>query len=195
MRKKWRNRLVFAYLPVFMLVIVVLLWIFFLTMSELSKQQALKANEIYAENTMQYIDSKLRTVEQYIVQTFLDDQSVIDFYSIAPLSQNRYLNDRDVYKKLILLRDSFSEIDSVYLYRTRDQIVLSDTSMIGLDQFSNSPYLKTLIAAPPATRWSIGREYVDYSGLTTPVVSLVMRMPLPLGTEGVLVAYQIGYAL
>jgi two-component system response regulator YesN len=188
MRKNWRNRLVFAYLPVFILVIIVLLWIFFVTMSELSKQQALKANEIYAENTMQYIDSKLRTVEQYIVQTFLDDQSVIDFYSISPLSQNRYLNDRDVYKKLILLRDSFSEIDSVYLYRTRDQIVLSDTSMMGLDQFSNIKYLNTLIATPPANRWSIGREYIDNAGSTTSVVSLVMRMPLPLGTDGVLVA-------
>ncbi|NQX68341.1 AraC family transcriptional regulator [Paenibacillus alba] len=188
MRKKWRNRLVFAYLPVFILVIVVLLWIFFVTMSELSKQQALKANEIYAENTMQYVDSKLRTVEQYIVQTFLDDQSVIDFYSTSPFAQNRYLNDRDVYKKLILLRDSFSEIDSVYLYRTRDQIVLSDTSMMGLEQFPNSPYLHTLITAPPANRWSLGREYLDNSGVTRPVVSLVMRMPLPLGTEGVLVA-------
>ncbi|UKS29378.1 helix-turn-helix domain-containing protein [Paenibacillus sp. HWE-109] len=188
MRKKWRNRLVFAYLPVFILVIVVLLWIFFVTMSELSKQQALKANEIYAENTMQYVDSKLRTVEQYIVQTFLDDQSVIDFYNVSPLAQNRYLNDRDVYKKLILLRDSFSEIDSVYLYRTRDQIVLSDSSMMGLEQFANSSYLHTLLAAPPANRWSIGREYLDNSGVTTPVVSLIMRMPLPLGTDGVLVA-------
>ncbi|GGI44945.1 hypothetical protein GCM10008018_09630 [Paenibacillus marchantiophytorum] len=188
MRKKWRNRLVFAYLPVFILVIVVLLWIFFVTMSELSKQQALKANEIYAENTMQYVDSKLRTVEQYIVQTFLDDQSVIDFYNVSPLAQNRYLNDRDVYKKLILLRDSFSEIDSVYLYRTRDQIVLSDSSMVGLEQFANSSYLHTLLAAPSANRWSIGREYLDNSGVTTPVVSLIMRMPLPLGTDGVLVA-------
>lgn len=188
MKKNWRNRLVFAYLPVFILVIIVLLWIFFVTMSELSKQQALKANEIYAENTMQYIDSKLRTVEQYIVQTFLDDQSLIDFYSTSPLSKNRYLNDRDLYKKLILLRDSFSEIDSVYLYRARDQIVLSDTSMMGLDQFSNSQYLNHLIAAPPANRWNIGRDYIDSSDLTTPVVSLVMRMPLPLGTEGVLVA-------
>ncbi|MDF2814415.1 MAG: hypothetical protein K0Q81_615, partial [Paenibacillus sp.] len=172
----------------FILVIIVLLWIFFVTMSELSKQQALKANEIYAENTMQYVDSKLRSVEQYIVQTFLDDQSVIDFYSESPSSQNRYLNDRDVYKKLILLRDSFSEIDSVYLYRTRDQMVLSDTSMLALDQFVNSPYLNALIATPPASRWSIGQEYIDNAGITTPVVSLVKRMPLPLGTEGILVA-------
>jgi AraC-like DNA-binding protein len=188
MRKKWGNRLVFAYLPVFILVIIVLLWIFFVTMGELSKQQALKANEIYAENTMQYVDSKLRTIEQYIVQTFLDEQSVIDFYSVSPSSQNRYLNDRDVYKKLILLRDSFSEIDSVYLYRARDRIILSDTSMLALDQFTNSQYLNALIATPPTNRWSIGREYIDNSGIITPVVSLVMRMPLPLGTEGVLVA-------
>lgn len=187
MRKKWGNRLVFAYLPVFILVIIVLLWIFFVTMSELSKQQALKANEIYAENTMQVVDSKLRSIEQYIVQTFLDEQSVIDFYSVSPSSPNRYLNDRDVYKKLILLRDSFSEIDSVYLYRDRDQIVLSDMSMLTLNQFTNSPYMNAIIAAPPVNRWSIGRKYIDNAGITTPVVSLVKRMPLPLGTDGILV--------
>ncbi|MEK3911169.1 helix-turn-helix domain-containing protein [Paenibacillus sp. FSL H7-0331] len=188
MRNKWGNRLVFAYLPVFILVIIVLLCIFFVITSELSKQQALKANEIYAENTMQYVDSKLRSVEQYIVQTFLDDQSVIDFYSVSPSSPNRYLNDRDVYKKLILMRESFSEIDSVYLYRNRDQIVLSNTSMMPLDQFANSQYLKALLAASADNRWSIGREYIDNNDITTPVVSLVKRMPLPLGTDGILVA-------
>ncbi|NOU93226.1 helix-turn-helix domain-containing protein [Paenibacillus sp. LMG 31456] len=187
MRKKWGNRLVFAYLPVFILVIIVLLWIFFVTMSELSKQQAIKANEIYAENTMQYVDSKLRSIEQYIVQTLLDEQSVIDFYSVSPSSPNRYLNDRDVYKKLILLRDSFNEIDSVYLYRARDQVILSDTSMLALEQFTNSQYVNALMAAPSANHWSVGREYIDNAGVSTPVVSLVKRMPLPLGTDGILV--------
>jgi uncharacterized protein (UPF0333 family) len=80
MKRKWGNRLVLAYLPAFILVIVVLSGIFFMTMSEQSRQQAAQANAIYAENTLQYIDARLRLVEQYVVRTFLEDQSVIDFY-------------------------------------------------------------------------------------------------------------------
>ncbi|MDF2924578.1 MAG: transcriptional regulator, AraC family [Paenibacillaceae bacterium] len=187
MRKKWANRLVLAYLPAFILVIAVLSGIFFVTISQTSREQAVQSNEIYAENTMQYIDAKLRTVEQYMVRTFMEDRSVSDFYSETPATANHYLNDRDVYAKLNLLRKSFDEIDSVYLYRARDHVVLSDASMLGLDQFDNRVYLEKLLSAPPGFRWTIGADYVNEAGLPTPVVSLVKPMPLPLGTDGIMV--------
>lgn len=187
MRNKWSNRLMLAYLPAFIVVITVLSCIFFATMSQSSREQAVRSNAIYAESTMQYIDAKLRSIEQYMVRAFMEDRAVGDFYSEAPLAANHYLNDRDVYTKLGLLRESFSEIDSVYLYRSRDQTVLSDTSMLKLDQFDNRAYLEKLLANRSADRWVTGKEYVNASGKNTPVISLVKPMPMPLGTDGVMV--------
>lgn len=60
------QRLLLSYLPVFLVIVATLLFLAYLSLSEMSTRSALKANTLLSHNIGQTIDDALRSVDSFI---------------------------------------------------------------------------------------------------------------------------------
>lgn len=185
MKKSGYYRWLFSYLPVFFSIISILVFIFFLAISGYSRQQAGQANEIFTRNVMQAMDSFLRFTEQTIVQELLTDEKFTLFYD--PFQQMTPFQTYEVMKKIRTLAAISESIDSIYLYRLSDHRVLTTNTMIPLEQFDDRAFVEQ--NHPLSFAWSNSRSYKELrdSGFSRQVVSLVKKVPLLTGSQGLIV--------
>ncbi|SDE46323.1 Helix-turn-helix domain-containing protein [Paenibacillus sp. UNCCL117] len=188
MKKNWFYRLLLSYLPVFLVMIVAVILIVFVQLSRYSKQEALKANDAFITFLKQSLDASLTNVDELAVD-FLNKAAINDFY-YNPEKQNdqmlAYQISTDMHR--IVLRSDF--IDSMYLYRMQDDIVLSYDMLKPRTGFGDQAFIDQIRQADFLNYWwSDVRSYRSFEGLEKyeKVVSLVRKVPLLTGTHGLLV--------
>lgn len=174
MQKKWFYRMLFSYLPVFFVISLSLLLIAYLTISEMSKNSALKANEVLSHHAMQAIDNALNGLDEYLVQQIVDNEFLKDFYKSSDLQAREY---RD-YQTASVLRQMMENnrlIDSIYLYRTEDNMILTPSTFVKLDLFGDKQFVGQNLSSLLAFRWTDERPFSESPGDPAPsqVVSLV----------------------
>ncbi|WP_179215942.1 helix-turn-helix domain-containing protein [Paenibacillus sp. MY03] len=173
MRINRLNRIQLSYLPVFFVISLSLLFIAYLTLSEVSKQSAHKANNMLAHNVMQMIDNSLQSIDLAIDRQLLENDMISLFFQETSIRDRQYWD----YRTAIVLNElleSHPLIDSIYLYRTRDNMVLSPTTFIRLDEFGDKQFVGRKLSSLQPFRWTSNREYREQSGdSTVDVVSLV----------------------
>lgn len=183
------HRWLLSYLPVFLTIVSILIFLFFTVLGNYSKQQAIKANEVFARNILQTTDSILRFSDQTMIKEILTNDRIRLFFDGDALSDpfENYL----ISQRVRDLSTYLLSIDSIYLYRVSDQTVLTSNTMIPLEQFADRAFLERAMQAEGAHAWSVIRSFREFQGETgvqKQVISLSKKIPLNSGIQGLIVA-------
>lgn len=186
MRKNPWLRFFLSYLFVFLFTAVSLVVIFLFILGNASKEEAGNANNRYAHTVVKTFDNTLRNIEQAIIQETLTNSDLQAFYD--------HTGTIDVYSNYLLysrfrdLTSSINGIDSIYLYRTSDQKVMSDSYLLDLADFEDKEFVTSRMEQPQLNSWSSPRSYSSIrGGQSRQVVSLVKGIPFGTAQQGLLV--------
>lgn len=169
------NRLIriqLSYLPVFFVISLSLLFIAYLTLTEVTKQSAYKANEILSRNIVQTVDDSLKAIDTAIDRQLMDNEMIDRFFQPGNVPDRPYWDYRTV-ATLNELLANHPLIESVYLYRTSDNTVLSATMSAKLDEFGDKEFVGKQLSSLKPFHWTerrLFRERPDGTGAS--VVSL-----------------------
>ncbi|MDF2713899.1 MAG: hypothetical protein K0R28_824, partial [Paenibacillus sp.] len=186
---KMYHRWLLSYLPVFLTIVSILIFLFFTVLGNYSKQQAIKANEVFAGNFLQTTDSILQFSEQMLLKEILTNDRIRLFFDGDKWSdpyENYLLSQRVRDLSTYLL-----SIDSIYLYRVSDQVVLTSNTMLQLEQFADRSFIVQALKAEGTRTWSEVRTFRELQGevgVQKRVISLSKKIPLHTGSQGLIVA-------
>ncbi|MFD0961108.1 helix-turn-helix domain-containing protein [Paenibacillus chungangensis] len=185
MRNKWQLRLLFSYIPVFLIIVLFIMAMVYLVLIEISKNQTRRSHEVFTNQVMQSIDFQLKAIDQLMMKEirnnnqfrqFLQGNNMDDPYTIYEVSRD-----------LTAIVQSTNLIDSIYIVRLSDWMVISDQQMIpNIHLFDDADYIEGMIEHLNVHSWSGARSYKGYVGSgERNVVTLVRQAPLFSGTQGV----------
>ncbi|GIP32643.1 hypothetical protein J2TS4_18530 [Paenibacillus sp. J2TS4] len=161
MRKNWFNRLLLSYLPVFFVISLSLLLITYLTLNEMSKRSAIRANELLSQSIMQLIDNTLLDLDTLMQQQLMhNDKIKLFFQTVAPADRQQA-----DYEAAAALNDLMSKnpmIGSVYLFRTEDQVVLTPATRTTVEKFGDKYFIGKYVKSLRPFRWLDKREYQEH---------------------------------
>lgn len=191
MSKHWFYRQMFSYLPVFFVISIVLIVSMFLSITNLSEKATVDANEVFAKHVFQSIDYQLQGVEQLIVNEILNNDRFMFFFNGAADNKD-YFSMYEMSTKVKNLKVANPLIDSIYLFRSDDLKILTESSFLPLNRFVDQAFILQLTSTentaliPNWTGVRLYKEFLDSEHVTT-VVSLVKKVPPPLGNQGIIV--------
>lgn len=186
MQQSWFRRLLLSYFPIFLITITIIVFLSFLMVNEISRKETAKADAVSTRFIMENLERSVNDVEMsvlkemetngnysaYLNRSSDDDQSLI--YSLAP--------------RLRSLNENSELIESAYLYRDADRTVLTERGRSELSAFPDRAFIEEALKKPEYRGWSKVRSLREV-GSTTPtrVISMYKRLPLPFGSQGMLV--------
>jgi len=180
MANNWYNRLLLSYIPIFIIVPLVLIIIFLLGAAEMTRKETVRANEVFSGQATQSLEYSLRAINEMMNREIISN----GFTPFFTKSGNPYIAANEVSRKLNEIKLSNPLIDSLYLYRHLDGVVLGHQSMQTMDQFSDREFLTQMLEQPGRTGWSDPRT-LGADGKV--VVSLTRTVPLLTGEYGLMV--------
>jgi|GEM_PF-3128726 len=187
MRSKWLVRLMLSYIPVFLFVFFFVLVLSYLIMAEMTRNQTVRAQQAFSEQMMHSIDMQLGILDQMMMKEIK--------YNL-PLQQFLQANEADdpfnfyeVSELLSTLVRTTPLVDSVYIVRFSDSVVITDSRMSAANsKFTDVTFYEPLIGDQRISQWSSARSYRGFEGgLQRQVVSLARQAPLFTGTQGLLI--------
>lgn len=186
MNKTWFRRMIWSYLPIFLIIFTVIFFVFFQTLIEQNKKNAVEANKIFAGQLMQSIDISLKTIDQSIINEILKNKLILQFFEEID-DHNVYLNYQ-VAKRLQELKQEMPMIDSIYLVRLHDQFIYSGNVFHQVEEFGDHVFVQELERNSHQSQWTNLRQYREFSDQDYKnVISLVREAPISNGTKGFLV--------
>lgn len=184
MNKKWFYRTLLSYIPVFFIVTSLLFFIFFQTLNQESKKEAAKANQFLAEQALNTIDSTLKSIDQKVTFDILSNSDFSYFLSPEEEIAGRSIRMVNTIHKLMVTNPI---IDSIYIVRFEDSLVLTNSTSFNLNQFPDQPFIEEM-RANPSNRWSGRRSYEEFSQSgSRQVISLTRGIPIHTREQGMLV--------
>lgn len=183
MSKSWFNRLTFSYLPILIIVPVILMILFFVGSAELSKRETARANEVFSRQAVQSLDYSFRSISEMMNREILSGE----FDPFFSTSENPYLTANDASTRLGRLKLTNPLIDSLYVYRMSDGVVLSNLSIGRVEDFADRAFIEEVLDGPLPTRWSEPREAYALNAQPRTVVTLTRGIPLLTGEQGLMV--------
>ncbi|NEN87094.1 helix-turn-helix domain-containing protein [Paenibacillus elgii] len=190
MKKTWFYRLLFSYFPIFFSLTSVLILLAFLFVSDLSRKETMNANQMYVRHVIQMIDHSLRETDGMLIHEIETNDKLRTFFQRNAGSQN-YFSTYEVSKKINELVTFNTFIDSVYLYRFSDGMVISPAVFVPLEKFGDRTFLTGHLDSRIPYTLSERRIYSDAldpeNRPPASVVSIVRRYPLLTGEQGVVV--------
>ncbi|RAV18974.1 helix-turn-helix domain-containing protein [Paenibacillus contaminans] len=186
MNKTWFYRTLLSYVPVFFVVTAFLFFIFFQTLSEQNKKNAVKANDVLARQAMQSIDHSLKSIDQKLTYEAMNNQDMVRYFA-QDGEEDLYLNVRlmNAIQEFIVNNPL---VDSMYLVRFKDRSVLSLGTSYPLDQYPDAGFIKQREHAPNSL-WSDVRSYREFSfEVDKRVVTLTRGVPIFTQDKGMIIA-------
>ncbi|WP_146767077.1 helix-turn-helix domain-containing protein [Paenibacillus sp. YN15] len=186
-KKTWYHRMLLSYLPIYFLVTSVIILLAFLMISNMAKREAVDANRIYTEQQMQALDKSLREIDDMLVKDLQYDAVITRFYKGGQPSS--YLDGYETSKKLSQLTATSSLIDSIYLYRFEDSMIMSPNMMIPVDKFGDRAFADSFRTSSKLYTFSQQRDYKEFldQDYPSPVFSIVRNYPLLGKHQGIIV--------
>ncbi|MFE5319306.1 helix-turn-helix domain-containing protein [Paenibacillus sp. NPDC056579] len=199
MRKQWYYRLLLSYLPIFVVASSVVVLISIITVRLTIGNEANRVNEVATKQMLQSVDDALRSIDQLIVKEILNSVTFDKFFDPAK-ETNKYLDSLEMSERIRNIIHATPLIDSLYLYRFRDQIVLTRDERISIDQFPDRDFLMGVIRNQPKSKWSDLRKISEvntYSNeiVTRNVLTLTSKVPTISGGQGLIVVNVRPYAI
>lgn len=189
MSQRWLKRQVLSYLPLLFLIIFILLAVMFLSLVQQSKQDVVRANAVFAKHVEQVVDYNLKSVEKQLLFNVLQNDKIKKYFYDEPVD-DEYFRKYEISNELDKIKVSNPLIDSIYVYRSEDHMILSGSMHIALNHFADQAFIQGRLNGEGAGRkWSNARMYRDndYSDQMNPVISLVSKYPPPTGEVGLIV--------
>jgi len=184
-RTHWFYKMLFSYLPILFMISSVLFLLFFIAFNEYIKKSTLRANQVYAEQVTQSVDNYLLPIDKVIVHEILIDGTFKDFFGRREAQSYTLYLAHQYLKNFV---SSFPMIDSAYIYRHWDGMVLSDYAYTPVGDFADRAFIDEQMDHREPVSWTGRRTYVDTRHPTGyEVVSLVRKVPLSTGMEGIVV--------
>ncbi|WP_217593952.1 helix-turn-helix transcriptional regulator [Cohnella sp. GbtcB17] len=186
MQQSWFRRLLLSYFPIFLITITVIVFLSFLMVNEISRKETAKADAVSTRFIMETLERSVNDIEMsvlkemetngsysaYLNRSSGEDESLI--YSLAP--------------RLRTLNENSELIESVYLYRDADKTVLTERGRSELAAFPDRSFIEQALLKPDYRGWSDVRSLREVGSTDSiRVISMYKRLPLPFGSQGMLV--------
>ncbi|SDS46739.1 Helix-turn-helix domain-containing protein [Paenibacillaceae bacterium GAS479] len=185
MNKSWFNRLLLSYMPIFIIVITFIFFVFFQMISEQGRKEAINANSMLSTHAMRLIDTSLRAIDNMVMKESVNSKPFADFFN-SKEGNDPYINISAVTK----MNDMISYhplIDSVYLVRYKDQFVLSNSTSAYIDSYLDKAFIQQYRNSI-SQKWTNARNFQQFSIIEgKKVVSLVRGAPFMTNEKGMIV--------
>lgn len=188
--KDWYRKQLLSYFPIFLFTITVIVLIGMVVVSDISRREAERANKIFAKYISEIIAGSLSEVEQAFLKEFTLSDGIIDFLDGHSEGRQEDVQLYEIASSLRTLQADYSLIHSIYLYRQRDGMVIMADGKSSLEQFYDREFLEQGISnsVEMGRQWSGARQVPDFKeNREVSVISLVKRLPIPFGQEGIAV--------
>ncbi|WP_028552192.1 AraC family transcriptional regulator [Paenibacillus sp. UNC451MF] len=180
------NRMLLSYLPILFVTASMLIIIFIAIINQNNVRNAIQANQVTAAFIENTVDSSLKNISvdaQKMVETNDELQQFLD----GPLDWGMAF---DISNLLSNLKVRYGLIDSIYVYRAKDGMVLDQTTMRPIDQFPDQSYIRSSKELLLTGVWTSPR-LKESEGIKSPpsvsVISLGLKIPRDSGSLGYLI--------
>ncbi|WP_438446025.1 AraC family transcriptional regulator [Gorillibacterium sp. sgz5001074] len=187
MKRTWYHRMLLSYLPIYLFISSVIILMTFLMISRMSQKEAENANRMFVEQQVEAVDRSLRAIDNMLIKELQFDDVIIKFFK--NVNDPTFLLSYSVSEKINQLRSSDPLIDSIYLYRFSDRMVMTPNMLIPSDRFGDREFADGMRDNRSYYTLSEQRRYAEFPDQSNPVevVSIVRQYPLLGEREGLLV--------
>lgn len=178
--------MIWSYLPIFFIMFSFVFFMFFQTLVEQNNHNTRESSKVFARQLLQSVDVSLKSVDYIILRELMYNKVITDFFDQKD-EGNVYLNYQ-VINRLLKLKQEVPIIDSYYLVRYNDGIVFNGDVIKSMDSFEDVSFIRSIQNSSEKSPWTAIRTYREYSFQNKKeVVSLVHKVPLSIGSEGLFV--------
>ncbi|MFC5651454.1 helix-turn-helix domain-containing protein [Paenibacillus solisilvae] len=186
MNRTWLRKMIWSYLPIFFIMFSFVFFLFFQTLVEQNNHNTKESSQVFARQLLQSVDVSLKSVDYLILRELMYNKVITDFFDEKD-EGNVYLNYQ-VINRLLKLKQEAPIIDSYYLVRYNDGIVFNGDIIKSMDDFEDVSFIRSIQNASEKSPWTALRTYREYAFQhKKEVVSLVHKVPLSVGSEGLFV--------
>lgn len=176
MKKVWYQRMLWSYIPMFMIVVCFLFFVFFQTLAEQNKKDLSMANQVFTRQVLYYIDATLQSIDYLVINELLNNELFKQFFEETD-SGDVLLNYK-IADKIKNLKQMNPLIDSIYLVRYHDQFVYNGNILNGRESFTDAAFVDQMKRDAYPNQWSNLRKFREFVRMDTKsVVSLVRHSP------------------
>ncbi|KRF21601.1 AraC family transcriptional regulator [Paenibacillus sp. Soil787] len=187
--RKWYKKQLRSYFPLFLLTISIMVLLGLLVVSDISRKETEKANGISAAYVSDTMSRSLTEVQNALLKELATNDHIKEFI------EHEKQQPSDEGLLLYYISESLNDlvlnnhlIQSIYMYRADDGLILKENQKDSLDTFPDREFVKSMWAHPQTDRWSDVRMLHDSSTAgDIPVISLVKKLPIPFGSQGIVV--------
>lgn len=187
LKRNWHTKLMYSYFPIFLLTISILIFLSFLIVNELSRNETQKADMISTRYIVDTLERSLSDIELRL----LEDIGANKTYSRFLEAGQGQLSSQFIYDAASgfgRMLDQQDMIQSIYLYRMSDSQILTPRGMMRLEDFEDRAYIEQALKDRENLGWNLPRDYKERSfDVPSQVISMNKWLPLPWGGEGLLV--------
>lgn len=187
MSRTWYYRLLFSYFPIFFFTMTTLIFIAFVFINDISREETRKADRISSNYLATTLDRTIRDIELSITEAVQSEQAYkLYFNNTHQISSDKVYT---IAQSLRELSGSSSWIQSIYLYDKQNKHVLTVSGSREVESFSDQAWIDQIVNGAVTSGWQPVREIAVDVVQRTPVRVLTVNkdMPLPFGSEGTLV--------
>ncbi|SCZ13045.1 Helix-turn-helix domain-containing protein [Paenibacillus polysaccharolyticus] len=187
MSRTWYYRLLFSYFPIFFFTMTIIIFIAFVFINDISREETRKADRISTSYLATTLDHTIRDIELAVTEKVQYEPAYRLYFN-----GNNPNNSDTVYTIAQSLREminSSSWIQSIYLYDKQHERVITLSGSRDVGNFSDKAWIDHILSGATGQGWQPVREMEPEEYQRTPVQVLTVNkeMPLPFGSEGVLV--------
>ncbi|MDQ0172935.1 helix-turn-helix domain-containing protein [Paenibacillus tundrae] len=195
LKRNWYSKLLYSYFPIFLLTISVLIFLSFLIVNELSRNETKKADLISTRYIVDTLERQLGDIELRLLEDIGSNKLYSRFLEAGQRQQSTQFI-YDAASGLAQMTDQQDMIQSIYLYRTSDSQILTSRGLVRVEDFEDRAYIEQSLNSRQNLNWNLPRDYKERSFDTpTQVISMNKWLPLPWGGEGLLVISVKMYAV
>ena len=186
-RKIWFYRQLLSYIPPFFIIVTFIFFVYYQSLSDQSQKEAAMANKSLLLQTMNSVDSTLEEVKQELLSELLHNNELFLFYYAGKQENNYYLNIQ-VAEFMRSFKEQHPLVDSIYVIRTHNPLVISDASMSKPEEYPDYEFIKPYLKQSGA-HWTGIRDFMEFSvvGNRRQVVTLILKAPFTEVGDGLII--------
>ncbi|UKS25096.1 AraC family transcriptional regulator [Paenibacillus sp. HWE-109] len=188
MKKRYKKQLL-SYFPLFLLTISVMVLLGLFVVSDISRKETRKANGISAAYVSDAMSRSLTEIQNTLLRELTTNASIKQFVD----HDKRQAGDEglllyNITETLNALVLNNHLIHSIYMYRADDNLIIKQNQKDTLDTFPDKTFIKQMWEHSQTERWSDVRIIHERNpNVDIPVISLVKKLPIPFGNQGIVV--------
>ncbi|QYR20326.1 AraC family transcriptional regulator [Paenibacillus sp. sptzw28] len=192
MRKNWYRRLLLSYFPIFVLTVSIIIFLSFIIVSETSRKETEKADRISTGYIADSLDRSMTEIEMTVLKEVEFNPDYNAFLNSSSSKDEEGMQLYDLVDSMRNITSNNDLIQSIYIYRDSDKSILTLNGRSDLASFKDRSFIEKALRAPDFRGWSDVRKYQDIGEAATTdqptqVISMYKRLPLPFGSQGMIV--------